>query len=449
VTFALPRTLTLPSGTRVTIEQTDEHDAPEPVQEAPMFGDVLALFAHDVRLWREEATGRAMAPLDVGDLPLADFHVLRGVVAKAGLVREEEVEIECHNCDEPIVVRPCEGLEVGPWEHGEADDPELDRTAAFGEPLPTRPISLGRVRSAHTVTLAARSVRDAMPLFAALGRDPLVIDEAVVGAMGITAVGPVNSLARIARALRECDEAALESVTSAFLEAHYPLRLACEVFCPKCKARNTIDAPALREFERAPFEGDRRSGAAAIEGGAEQQGRRPLPQLAEFVELAHAIADPLIAEIPGEKAELLVDDQVPAVDEGGEPLLGSYVPPPGRDEPVPTRPPTVTVYYRTFVAMEREEGPFDWDWEEELRETIEHELEHHVFFLRGDDPMDEAEHAEIDREALRVLGRTAATRRTLAIFGSSIPDFLVRAWPLVLIAAVVLAITLAEGRCAP
>jgi hypothetical protein len=105
----------------------------------------------------------------------------------------------------------------------------------------------------------------------------------------------------------------------------------------------------------------------------------------------------------------------------------------------------VTVYYQTFAAIEREEGPFDW--EGELRETIEHELEHHVYFLRGDDPMDEEEHAEIEREAVRVLGRREATRRTLAVFGLSVPDFLSRAWPLVLIGAAALAITLAEGRC--
>ena len=39
--------------------------------------------------------------------------------------------------------------------------------------------------------------------------------------------------------------------------------------------------------------------------------------LEEFVELAHAIADPLIAEIPGERVELVVDDGTPAVDDGG------------------------------------------------------------------------------------------------------------------------------------
>ena len=147
-----------------------------------------------------------------------------------------------------------------------------------------------------------------------------------------------------------------------------------------------------------------------------------------------------------QRPELIVEDGVPAVDDGGEPLLGAYLPPPPKDAPVPTRPPTVTIYYRTFSRIEAEEGPYDW--EGELRETIEHELEHHLYFLRGDDPMDEEERAEIGREAVRVVGEREATRRALAGFGLSIPDFFVRAWPLLLIGALVLLISLAESRCA-
>jgi hypothetical protein len=164
--------------------------------------------------------------------------------------------------------------------------------------------------------------------------------------------------------------------------------------------------------------------------------------------------DPLSAETPGpreDRPELIVEADTPAVDDGGEPLLGSYVPPPPKDAPVPTRPPMITIYYQTFeaIALDAHDHGEAFDWEEELRETITHELEHHIYFLRGDDPMDEEEHAEIDREAVRVIGRGEATRRTLAIFGLSIPDFFVRAWPLIAIAAAVLAITLWEGRCSP
>jgi hypothetical protein len=396
----LPRTLTLPSGTRVTIAGAENESAFEAILSE---GDPL-------------------------DLPLADFNVVRAVLTKAGAIPEEEIEVDCHNCGEILCVRPCERLEIGPWQDDELDDPELDRTEELGVPIPIAPISIGRVRTARTVTLEPRTVREAMPLFDALKKEPFVVDARVVDAMGIVALGSLEDPGQIARALEEADDDAFASVTDAFLAAHYPPRLAAEVFCPKCKARNVVDAPYDREFE--PSKQPQRVSR-----------EKPLPSLEAFVELAHAIADPLIAELPGERVELVVDPGVPAVDDGGEPLLGSYVPPPPAGAPVPTQPPRVTIYYRTF------ESAGDFDWEEELHETIEHELEHHVYWLRGDDPLDEEEHAEIDREVVRVVGRHEATRRTLAVFGTSIPDFFVRAWPLVLIAALALVFAFAEGRC--
>ena len=46
-------------------------------------------------------------------------------------------------------------------------------------------------------------------------------------------------------------------------------------------------------------------------------------------------------------------------------------------------------------------------------------------------------------------GETGGLDAALAVFGESGRDFFVRAWPLVLIAALVLVITIAESRCAP
>lgn len=429
--FDLPRTLTLASGAKVTLRQTTSRVEPKArTQNEPLFADVLALFDEGVVTIVKEKT-----TVDVHDLPLADFHVIRAFLTKAGLLEEDEIEIECHNCGELLVARPCQGLETGPWEDGELGDPELDRTAELGVPLEIPTIRLGRVRQAKTITLTPRTVREVMPFWAALGKDPLVIDQEIVTAMGVLEIGPLRSAGEIARMLSDESSRAFDVVCDAFLAAHYPLRLGCDVFCPKCKARNTVDAPAEREL--TPSEE-----GASLE---DQREHGPLPPLEEFVELAHAIADPLIAEIPGEKVQLIVEDGTPAVDDGGEPLLGSYVPPPPPGALVPVEPPTVTIYYQTFARIEREEGPFDWD--AELRETVEHELEHHVFHLRGDDPMDEAEHAEIDREVVRVIGQGEATRRTLAVFGLSIPDFVRRAWPIIVIGAAALAISLAEGRC--
>lgn len=376
------RRVTLPSGKKVRIVR-----AGKPARADVLFADALAL---------------EIEPGDVQDLPLADFHVVRAIATKHGLLAEEPVTVDCMNCGAAIEVKPCARLEIAPWEDGELDDPELDAVVPDAR-------------------FEARTVREALPLLDALAAPRLELDDAAVRAMGCREI--------TADFLMSCDDATFEEVTDAWLDAHYVPRLACEVVCEECQARNTIDAPYEREFERGLPRG---AGA----GGTEA---RPLPPLAEFVELAHAIADPLLDDTP-DAPELVVDDGTPAVDDGGVPLLGSYLPPPPKDAPVPMRPGTVTIYYRTFAATMRDEP--DWDWEDELRETIEHEIEHHVYFLRGHDPMDEEERAEIARDAVRVVGRRETARRELG-------GFLRSAWPLILIGAVALAITLAESRCAP
>jgi hypothetical protein len=101
----------------------------------------------------------------------------------------------------------------------------------------------------------------------------------------------------------------------------------------------------------------------------------------------------------------------------------------------------VTVYFRTFAAMWGEDGPYDWD--DELVETIEHELEHHMSFLRGDDPTDDEERAVIRDEAVRIVGRREAGRRAIEGFGASWGDFVKRTWPLWLLAVIALAAMLA------
>lgn len=413
MTFALPRTVTLPSGRRLTVRAREAGEGGE-----GLFADAIA--AADL-----VEDGRAV---DVRDLALADFHVVRALLAKARAIDEAPVEVACSNCDEVLRdVRPCAGLETGPYEDGELDDEELDALLETGVPHAIPPIFLGRARLARSVTFAPRTVREAAALHRALAAYDLAIDEALVAAMGIVALGPLRDPARIAKALAACDDPG--GVTDAFLETHYPLRLACDVFCPACKARNTVDAPYDREFELS---------ALAPAGG------EPLPPLEAFVERAHRLGDPLLPDGP---VELVVSDDTPAVDDGGEPLLGSFEPPPPEGALLPTRPPTITIYYRTFQAAARDDVGFDW--EAELLETIEHELEHHGYWARGgSDPMDEEERAAIAREAVRVIGRGEATRRTFAAFGISLGDFARRAWPLVAIAFAVLALTIAEGRCA-
>ncbi len=419
----LPSRLTLPSSTVVTLRARREPAARERAKGAPLFGEVLAVLDEgDVEL-----------DTDVRTLALADFHVLRALLLRSGFAREEEVTLRCRNCDAEMHVRPCAGLEPGPWIDGELGDEELDTTLPFGEAHDVRPVPLGRVRTAKTVTFEPRTVAEALPLFAALGRDPLDVDVAFVKGLGLVALGPERDPERIAEALATCDDDAFTAVTDAFLASHYPLRLGAAAFCEACGARNDVDAPYEREL--LPGEAPVREHAAPAEHD------EAFPDLDTFAARAKEIAAPLLAEIPGDPVELVVEGGTPAVDDGGEPLLGSYVPPHPGDMTSPSRAPTVTVYHRTFRAMWTEEGPYDW--QAELEETIEHELEHHEYFLRGEDPMDDEERAVIREEGLRLVGRREANRRAIGGFGESLADFARRTWPLFVLLAIALATMLA------
>lgn len=423
----LPAKLTLPSGAVVQL-RAGKSGGEGPVTRAkgaPLFSEVEnAVTAGRVTLARD---GKA---LDVGALALRDFHVLRAVLARSGVIEEEEVEIRCRNCGAPMHVRPCAALEIGPWVDGELDDPELDVTLPFGEPIDIPAIQLGRVRTARTVTFEERTVAQARPLFVAAARRHLDLNSAVVRAMGIVALGGERDPQKIATALAECDDPAFFAVGEAYLATHYVMRLGGVTLCEECGARNDVDAPYERES----------GGGSGSERKSEGEGA--FPGFEAFAARAQEIGQPMMAQI--HDVELVVEGGTPAVDDGGEPLLGSYVPPHPGDAGTPTQAPVVTVYYRTFRAMWDEDGPYDW--EDELAETIEHELEHHVSFLRGDDPTDDEERAVIRDEAMRIVGKREAGRRALQGFGASWSDFLRRTWPIWLLALLALLFTLATQR---
>lgn len=415
----LPPRLRLPSGRSVVVRASDER--------SDLRGTVLqqaleAFEKGDVTL----TTSKGDA-LDFRELSLADFHVLAAVFARVGLVDEAEVEVDCHNCDAVIRVSPCSKLEISPWVDDELGDPELDETLAFGEPYEIPAIDLGRVRRAATITLEPRTLGAARALFAT---DHLAMNDDVVRAAGIVALGQTRDHARIAEALDTCSEASFAAITHVWDESHYPARLAGVVRCTSCGARNDVDAPFERELS---WNADRHPSSEEEELGADGG----FPSLEEFTTRAERIAEELFARVPGEHRPLLVvENGTAAVDDGGVPLLGSYVPPPPA--------PTVSVYFTTFRAMWNDEGPYDW--EDELFETIEHELEHHVYFLRGADPMDDEEHAEIDAEERRLVGHRETDRRAVAAFGASFFDFLRRTWILWVIVALAFVFTLATQR---
>lgn len=426
-----PRALTLPSGRRVRMRSGTPSKESAPLD--GLFADARGVLGDGTIALTDDAG----AAIDADDLALGDFHVVRAMLIKEGVLEEEEVEIVCRNCEAKIAVRPCAGLETAPWEDGELGDEELDTTLPFGEPIEIMTVPLGRVRTASTVTFAPRTVREATPVFVAFAKAPVDVDADVVSAMGVTALGNERDPAKIAEALSACDDDAFGSVTDAFLASHYVLRLGCVAICKECSARNDVDAPYEREMDPV--------GPRPLPSADDGEPARAFPDMEAFAERASELAEPMLEATPGGgEIELVVDDGTPAVDDGGEPLLGSYVPPYKGDVAMPSRPPTVTLYYRTFRAMWEEEGPYDW--EHELEETIEHELEHHVYYLRGDDPMDDEERAEIHAEAARIVGRKEISRRAIHGFGDSLRDFAARTWPIWLIALLALAATLIAQR---
>jgi hypothetical protein len=195
-----------------------------------------------------------------------------------------------------------------------------------------------------------------------------------------------------------------------------------------------VDAPYEREFEP--------TNQPPVSGESDQSNGTTFPDFDRFDDRARALFEHHAGDMAA-VVRLVVDEGVPACDDGGEPLLGAYLPP-GGDPGAPVGSAEITVYYRSFAAMWDEGGSYDW--EAELDETIEHELEHHAGWRVGHDPMDDDERAEIVRERVRRVGRAAAVQGGLAGLGADVGDFLARTWPIWLIVAAATAAIIAFGR---
>ena len=414
-----PKRVQLPGGRVLELLVASAPRARKPAK-GRLFDEARELFSTDVRL-REG--GR---DVQVGTLSLAEFHALRAIAMRLGWLTEEAVEIHCRNCDEPFDVRPCEGLPLGPFADRELADEELDATLSFDEPHEIPEVRVGKAR-ATTARFAGVTVAQAEPLHAALAKRELRITSAVVSGLGLVALGEERDPRRIARALESCTDSAFGAVTDLFLRSHYPLRLGGIAACPSCGARNDVDAPYEREFDAQHPE--ERASAAEF------------PDFEAFDRRAHAIAKELLGDALASEIALVVEGGVPACDDGGEPLLGSYVPGHEGDAAQPSRLPEITVYYRTFLSMWKD-GAYDWD--AELVETLEHELEHHDADRRGHDPKDEEERDEIAREARRLHGSKATAKATVRAFGADFGEFLRRTWPLWVLALIGLAVVMAS-----
>ncbi|MFO0679684.1 MAG: metallopeptidase family protein [Polyangiaceae bacterium] len=408
-------TFTLPSGRRVTIAIDDDRGPRKRRRGAPLFSEVHDVFADEDtanRLSEHDAT------LAVDALALRDFHVLRAILMHARVIHEEPIAFPCKNCGSTIRVAPCSAIELGPFRDSELHDPELDVTLPFG------------VETASGAVFSPISVADAAPLHRALRRRTLRFSPRVVRAMGLSSVAGRTGASSLATWLESCDDLAFAAVTDAFLATHYAPRSFARVPCAECPARNDVDAPYEREFE--PGSGRDASANDSV----------PFVGFTEFADVATRLAEELVQPY-GDEVAFLVEDDVPACDEGGEPLLGSYVPAYAGDPTTPSHQAEVTVYYRTFRATWDDDGPFDW--EAELRETIEHELDHHDAHLAGDDPVDDEERRVIAEEASRLVGERALARRQLGGFGADVLTFFRRTWPLWLLVVVATLVSMMAG----
>jgi hypothetical protein len=359
-------------------------------------------------------------PLDPEQLALEDFHLLRIVLTRAGLLPEEPVTLSCENCNEPASIRPSERFEPGPYIDGELQDPELDEPFPFDKEheLPGLNVRLGKLTIAGT-----------RPLHDAVDAGRLRVNAALVRAMGIESVDGITVAAVIARKLQRLDDAAWDALTDLFDAAYYGPRTRVWWRCEKCGARNEAEAPTLREFPAVPLPRPNEPVAG-------------FPDEDAFEALVRKHAPGIFARKGVRNLGLLVEVGVAECDSGGVPLLGSYEPGEPEASGVPAASPEIRLYYRTFRAMYADEP---YDLEAELAKTIEHEVDHHLAWLSGHDPQDEHEQEEIANEQGRMVGKSETTRRAAAAAGGDLMEFVRKTWLVwVLVAIVSLAAVLAS-----
>ena len=425
----LPGRVHLPSGRVVRRSEAAARAAAgrAPPSQAPCLRDLDVL--GEIGVLRDDAG----APVDPLDLVLRDAHVLRALFAHAGVVPEPEEEFTCQNCSAPFRVAPSRLLEVAPFVDGELDDPELDAPFDHARAHPVAPLRVG-AKVARSIRVAERTARDALPLFRAAGAPDLRITPAIVVAMGVVALGKERRASVLADALARAPDPAWQAIVDLLHEAHYSSRLFAVHRCAACGARNDLDVPLERELGREP--------RAPLAGT-----RRELPDLDAFEAKVRAAADRVYRARGVRNVDLFVDADVPLCDDGGEPLLGCYTPGGADADLGMIRPPEIRIFYRTFQTEFSEDPSFDLD--REIRETIDHELTHHLHHVAGSDPLDDEEHDDIARDATRRVGRTEAIRRARRTVGGDVWGFVRATWPIWAILAVGTAIARCAGVDAP
>ena len=379
------RRVILPSQ-RVVEVVIDRNGARRAVEERSLFRDALAVVGSDRMRVSDPKTGRLDAAA-IDALPVGDFHVLRDLAIREGLVPGEVESFACENCDAPLHFDPSKLAPEDLEDRYEDDAIPAEVRLALDPPL-----ALGKRRYTHVraKTVEVRTARLFWRQLGKKGSDGFEVTPKLLASMGIVALegergAVIDEPRALARALAAAPDEAWSVVEDAFLALAYPTRAIASLTCARCETICDLEVPWPRElspgqYERAP------------------SARAPFPDAAAFADRARAIADATWRKMDAGGLALEIELGVPEVDSGGVPMLGSYAP---ETDDAGTRF-VVRLYYRTFEREHRESARFDW--ESELAETIEHEAQHHLYYLAGHDPMDEGERAESERELVRRVG---------------------------------------------
>ncbi|MEZ4251640.1 MAG: metallopeptidase family protein [Polyangiales bacterium] len=336
------------------------------------------------RMWNAVAAGRLHTSRPLDALSVADFHLVRDLAERRGVLAYDEAPETCRNCGGDVPVdRRNSSLET------------LLARAPDDRP-PEAPFELATpVGKVCRVDQRPVDVAKAKALFRFAANPSAPFDAKVVRALGVRALetprGRVNDPGRIAHRLAE-DDALFAVVEALYLELNYPPRLRIPAFCPSCGAICNAPTPSTREVCEDPDAFDRVTGVVRVTDAS-------FPSYDAFISRAEELATEVFAARHVAHLELVVVGGVPHVDVGGEPLLGSYEPIEA-DDGARMRF-VVSLYYRTF-ASQWADAPYDVD--AEIREVLDHEVEHHLHHLRGHDPLDEEERREAYAELQRTFG---------------------------------------------
>jgi hypothetical protein len=367
-----------------------------------VFGRAIAVLSEPGALAHDDG-----APLDPMGLAMRDFHALRDLLLRTRAIAPDPDPGTCRNCEAEV---PFDPTQLDPRELARRE-PSAALGGAFDLPEVVR---LPRGAETKQATMEPVTLGEALHLLAVLAEDaPFRVTPKLLAAMGVRALGDVEKPALVARILARASDPVWSAIERRYLLVNYPPRTVAPLPCPACGAMHEVDVPQPRELDP---DADARTTD------------EPFPDAAAFEALVEKIAPEVYRARGVKNVALRVEPGVPATDIAGEPLLGSYEPRQDVDSAGYTQLEfLVTLYYRTFRHVWEDDGPYDV--EAEIRETIDHELEHHLHHLSGHDPMDAAERAEARREIRQLYGDRRLAKAAASEAGRDLAAFARTTWP--------------------